>query len=159
MYYNRLRYYSPDEGMYISQDPIRLLGGNKLYGYVVNANYFIDPLGLIRTSMPKGGWNYYNMPKIDDMELHHVIPKSQIDHPAVKAAGYDVNKPSSLIYLPKEHGGYGNRSVHKGYSGDHSKYNKMMKAELDDILKTGKANNWSKQQYHDAIEKQRQGKD
>ena len=148
--YNRFRYYSPEIGNYISQDPIGLLGGANLYGYVNDISFFIDPLGL--KGMPKGGWNYGNMHPIKNMELHHVIPKSQIDHPAVKAAGFDVNKPSNLIYLPKEHGGYGNRSSHKGYSGDHSKYNKSMRAQLDEISRTGKANKWTKKQYQDAIE-------
>jgi len=34
LYYNRFRYYNPEDGQYISQDPIRTLGGNNLYGYV-----------------------------------------------------------------------------------------------------------------------------
>ena len=47
LYYNRLRYYSPDEGMYISQDPIRLAGNNpKLYGYVKDVNSWVDKFGL-----------------------------------------------------------------------------------------------------------------
>jgi RHS repeat-associated protein len=46
LYYNRFRYYSPEEGMYISQDPIRLDGGVALYGYVNDLNVYIDPLGL-----------------------------------------------------------------------------------------------------------------
>ena len=46
LYYNRFRYYSPDEGVYISQDPIRLLGGNNLYGYINDTNSYIDILGL-----------------------------------------------------------------------------------------------------------------
>lgn len=33
--YNRFRYYDPEQGNYISQDPIGLAGGNPtLYGYV-----------------------------------------------------------------------------------------------------------------------------
>ena len=32
--------------MYISQDPIRLLGGNNLYGYVSDTNYWVDTFGL-----------------------------------------------------------------------------------------------------------------
>jgi RHS repeat-associated protein len=32
LYYNRFRYYSPEEGMYISQDPIVLAGNNSLLG-------------------------------------------------------------------------------------------------------------------------------
>jgi RHS repeat-associated protein len=46
LYYNRFRYYSPEEGGYISQDPIGLLGGNKFYNYVNNPNNYIDVLGL-----------------------------------------------------------------------------------------------------------------
>ena len=44
--YNRFRYYSPQMGMYISQDPIRVDGGLCLYEYVHNTNYKIDVLGL-----------------------------------------------------------------------------------------------------------------
>ena len=47
LYYNRFRYYSLDEGMYISQDPIGLAAGNPtLYGYVFDSNTEIDPFGL-----------------------------------------------------------------------------------------------------------------
>ncbi|RIY35241.1 hypothetical protein CKY20_11060 [Capnocytophaga canis] len=46
--YNRFRYYSPDIGAYISQDPIGLLGNNPtLYGYVFDTNTWVDILGLI----------------------------------------------------------------------------------------------------------------
>ncbi len=47
--YNRFRYYSPDTGSYISQDPIGLWGGLKLYGYVKDINSWIDILGLSGT--------------------------------------------------------------------------------------------------------------
>lgn len=45
--YNRFRYYSPEEGVYISQDPIRLDGNcSTLYGYVKDPNIWIDIFGL-----------------------------------------------------------------------------------------------------------------
>lgn len=45
--YNRFRYYSPQMGMYVSQDPIGLAGGIlNLYGYVDDTNAWIDILGL-----------------------------------------------------------------------------------------------------------------
>lgn len=45
--YNRFRYYAPEWGMYISQDPIRLEAGlTNLYAYVHDTNGWIDPLGL-----------------------------------------------------------------------------------------------------------------
>lgn len=46
LYYNRFRYYAPEEGMYVSQDPIGLAGSLKLYSYLEDPNYLIDPLGL-----------------------------------------------------------------------------------------------------------------
>jgi RHS repeat-associated protein len=48
LYYNRFRYYSPEEGMYVTaQDPIRLKGGDRLYEYVHDPNVWMDPLGLV----------------------------------------------------------------------------------------------------------------
>ncbi|MDY5938610.1 MAG: RHS repeat-associated core domain-containing protein [Phocaeicola sp.] len=46
LYYNRFRYYDPNTGTYISQDPIGLQGGMQLYAYVHDSNSWIDPLGL-----------------------------------------------------------------------------------------------------------------
>ena len=46
LYYNRFRYYSPDEGMYLSQDPIRLNGGANLYAYIHDPNSWVDVFGL-----------------------------------------------------------------------------------------------------------------
>ena len=45
--YNRFRYYSPDSGMYISQDPIGLAGNNpNFYGYTFDCNTEVDVWGL-----------------------------------------------------------------------------------------------------------------
>ena len=62
LYYNRFRHYSPDEGMYISQDPIGLAAGNPtLYGYVFDSNTEIDPFGLdILYHYTKSVWNGRN---------------------------------------------------------------------------------------------------
>jgi RHS repeat-associated protein len=46
LFYNRYRYYNPNEGFYISQDPIRTLGGITLYSYVRETNSFVDVFGL-----------------------------------------------------------------------------------------------------------------
>ncbi|TKI69460.1 RHS repeat-associated core domain-containing protein [Lysinibacillus mangiferihumi] len=48
LYYNRFRYYDPEQGNYTQIDPIGLAGGNPtLYGYVSDLNAMIDPFGLI----------------------------------------------------------------------------------------------------------------
>ena len=52
--YNRFRYYSPESGTYISQDPIRLAGNNpNFYGYTFDCNTEVDVWGL---------------------DIHHIIP-------------------------------------------------------------------------------------
>lgn len=46
--YKEFRYYSPDSGTYISQDPIGLFSGEmNLYSYVNDSNTWIDPFGLL----------------------------------------------------------------------------------------------------------------
>ncbi|WP_152567104.1 RHS repeat domain-containing protein [Porphyromonas gulae] len=42
LYYNRFRYYSPDEGRYISQDPIGLEGGMNLNSHPLNRSLISD---------------------------------------------------------------------------------------------------------------------
>ncbi|MDY4250610.1 RHS repeat-associated core domain-containing protein, partial [Bacteroides pyogenes] len=57
--YNRFRYYSPNEGMYISQDPIGLAGGLNFYAYVHDSNLWIDALGLTGTYIFTDGTTSY----------------------------------------------------------------------------------------------------
>jgi RHS repeat-associated protein len=45
LHYNTFRYYDPQVGRFITQDPIGLSGGKNLYGYAPNANGWVDPLG------------------------------------------------------------------------------------------------------------------
>ncbi|MFD2909202.1 RHS repeat domain-containing protein [Flavobacterium ardleyense] len=47
LYYNRFRYYDPEEGRYISQDPIGLASGEfSFYNYVGDPNGWVDIFGL-----------------------------------------------------------------------------------------------------------------
>jgi RHS repeat-associated protein len=46
LYYNRFRYYDPEAGGYVSQDPIGLAGGSRPYGYVRDPLIVTDRLGL-----------------------------------------------------------------------------------------------------------------
>jgi RHS repeat-associated protein len=46
LHYNRFRYYDPDCGRFVSQDPIGLAGGSNLFMYAPNATGWTDPFGL-----------------------------------------------------------------------------------------------------------------
>lgn len=47
LYYNRFRYYDGQTGLYISQDPIGLAGGNStFYAFVHDSNSWVDIFGL-----------------------------------------------------------------------------------------------------------------
>lgn len=71
-YYNRYRYYNPEEGLYISKDPLSVLGGFNVYSYVHDPNSWIDAFGLanntpigdaaekhFRAVLNKNGWNVF----------------------------------------------------------------------------------------------------
>jgi RHS repeat-associated protein len=61
LYYNRFRYYDPESGEYVSQDPIRLLGGDRLHSYVEDPSIWVDPFGLKKACGAR--------------DLHHTIPR------------------------------------------------------------------------------------
>src|SRR3712207_6095014 len=87
LYYNRFRYYSPDTGTYISQDPIRLLSGeSNFYAYVKDTNMWLDIFGLSAT------------------HLHHTIPR-EVYNPR---SGKPAMLPEHLVNDPDIKGRAGN---------------------------------------------------
>ena len=46
LHYNLMRYYEPEAGRFVNQDPIGLWGGDNLYSFGNQVLDFIDPLGL-----------------------------------------------------------------------------------------------------------------
>ena len=46
LHYNFFRYYEPDVGRFVNQDPIGLMGGENLYAFAPNTQGWVDPLGL-----------------------------------------------------------------------------------------------------------------
>ncbi|GFZ63336.1 hypothetical protein PSE10C_52440 [Pseudomonas amygdali pv. eriobotryae] len=59
LHYNTFRYYDPEIGRFITQDPIGLLGGFNLYRYTPNPVRWTDPLGLVHELTP--GYNVYGL--------------------------------------------------------------------------------------------------
>ena len=46
LHYNFFRYYEPDAGRFVNQDPIGLMGGANLYAFASNVQGWVDPVGL-----------------------------------------------------------------------------------------------------------------
>ena len=57
LHYNTFRYYDPEIGRFITQDPIGLAGGYNLYRYAPNPNTWIDPWGWAFKSVNFEGSN------------------------------------------------------------------------------------------------------
>jgi len=115
LHYNRFRYYDPDVGRFVFQDPIGLLGGDNLYQYAPNPSGWVDVFGLACWGdlLIKAGF-----PKPKDMENphgHHIIFKGDFERiPDMKAAlersrsvveqyGIDpVNDVRALMWAPNK---------------------------------------------------------
>ena len=63
LHYNRFRYYDSDVGMFISRDPIGLMGGSNVFQYAPNPVMWIDPWGLAKvnrnSNSAKGKYELY----------------------------------------------------------------------------------------------------
>jgi uncharacterized protein RhaS with RHS repeats len=93
---------SPEEGMYISQDPIRLAGNNPtLYGYVKDVNSWIDIFGLAADS------NVVFSPEI--LHPKTVTPDNPTGIYTVEASGYYGTDKASL---------YGKAKLKESFDGN-----------------------------------------
>ena len=52
LHYNLFRYYEPEAGRFVNQDPIGLMGGENLYQFALNVQRWIDPKGLAVFAIP-----------------------------------------------------------------------------------------------------------
>ncbi|HIH2750052.1 TPA: RHS repeat-associated core domain-containing protein, partial [Burkholderia lata] len=124
LHYNTFRFYDPDVGRFINQDPIGLLGGDNLYQYAPNPVRWLDPWGL-------AVGDYGQMPSYRGWQLHHNIPQNLADHPVIIESGYDVNTSRNITRLPTSSSVDPTRTVHRGM---HTQaYNDMVESGLDRI--------------------------
>jgi RHS repeat-associated protein len=82
LHYNTFRYYDPEVGRFITQDPIGLYGGLNVYHYVSNPTAWIDPLGW----MP-WAWN-------PDGMGHHMIPRGKANSVGLNELGTKLKTPT-----------------------------------------------------------------
>ena len=110
LYYNRLRYYDPNTGSYISQDPIRLMGESPtLQGYVENTNNWVDPLGLmpLRGGTTKGGIPRNSTDRLKrygpaSMREHHLIPQEMLKDKGFMQQSNNLTHGNGIDYLYRQ---------------------------------------------------------
>jgi RHS repeat-associated protein len=110
LYYNRFRYYSPETGLYLSQDPIGLLGNNpNFYAYVHDSNSWVDVFGL------------YNGEGVRDLDAYHIFHNHQLNQ-----SEYTLND--------KEHFSKANETLHKKFER-HPEFAAKMEKKYPGITK------------------------
>lgn len=132
LHYNRFRYYDPDVGRFVSQDPIGLAGGENLYQYAPNPILWTDPHGLKSTYVRN--WERANGQQLPDgYKVHHIIPQSLVNEAKAVCKGFNVHDSSNLIALPGRAGvqpasgsGFGSTN----HFGAHAGYNEAVRAAL-----------------------------
>ena len=89
LHYNFFRYYEPDAGRFVNQDPIGLMGGANPYQFASNITEWIDPLGLVKSSQ-SGGLNW-NWKGVGDRQAHVIDNHGSVN----------PNKPKQSIFKQK----------------------------------------------------------
>ncbi|MET3052349.1 RHS repeat-associated core domain-containing protein [Pseudomonas alkylphenolica] len=110
LHYNTFRYYDPEVGRFVTQDPIGLQGGINLYKYAMNPVVWIDPWGLTCSSDAKALRE--NMVAAGKSEpsfknsAHHIVMSNSTDVRMVALQGkmkdldIDINTAHNGIFLP-----------------------------------------------------------
>ena len=142
LHYNFFRYYEPDAGRFVNQDPIGLMGGENLYWFAPNAQDWVDPLGesgyKLRLSMesqnmfrPNSSW-----------QTHHLIPqavwkenKAFFNAIGMKGKGLGRDSWTNGLYMPSTEADARSSLREFFHRGSHNNYNDSVSRELKKIRK------------------------
>nr|WP_254220244.1 RHS repeat-associated core domain-containing protein [Burkholderia multivorans] len=103
LHYNTFRFYDPDVGRFINQDPIGLYGGGNLYAYGPNSQQWVDPWGWcsvkLSNNMEKSG-----VTRPANSAAHHIVGDTAKEAAPARAIlskyGIDVDSELNGVFLP-----------------------------------------------------------
>ena len=100
--YNRFRYYHPETGRYISEDPIKLLGGFNVFAYVGDTNAWVDLLGLAEEFEigTYGGLNGKEHAG-DGLDAHELLQSAWLKNNHNIKRGSGISNENPAIALPR----------------------------------------------------------
>ncbi|MNM88814.1 putative deoxyribonuclease RhsC [compost metagenome] len=97
LHYNTFRYYDPEVGRFITQDPIGLRGGANFYAYVPTPTLWIDPLGWV--PWEKNGFeSWFNSASVQDV----IDNKKGVEEALRKPGGKHEMFPVSIASKARE---------------------------------------------------------
>ena len=85
LHYNLMRYYEPEAGRFVNQDPIGLLGGYNLYQFAPNVQAWIDVWGLSTLSEVQQKVNFILEEHLPD--IRKIGPNASIGYRGSVASG------------------------------------------------------------------------
>ncbi|CAM2005228.1 RHS repeat-associated core domain-containing protein [Acanthopleuribacter pedis] len=99
LYYNAYRYYDPELGRYIGQDPIGLDGGLNAYVYTADPLRETDPLGLCRSHLNATSWQHFQQVTTgwftNKNNYMGDVPANPTHHRTFAASGWQVYRNTS----------------------------------------------------------------
>ncbi|WP_437782823.1 DUF6531 domain-containing protein [Sorangium sp. So ce1097] len=100
LYYNRYRYYSPELGLYISEDPLRTGAGLHLYTYAADPLVSIDPLGLVSLfGILRYGHRFH---RGDGLDAHEFLQNAWLEeHGLIRRRGQGLSRHNPAIGIPE----------------------------------------------------------
>ena len=140
LHYNLMRYYEPEAGRFVNQDPIGLLGGENLYQFAPNTQEWIDPLGesgyRLRKSMESQGM----FRPASSWQTHHLIPqavwkenKAFFNSIGMKGKGLGRDSWTNGLYMPSTEADARSSLREFFHRGSHEKYSNEVRDVLKDI--------------------------
>ncbi len=127
LHYNTFRYYDPEVGRFVTQDPIGLSGGTNLYHYAANPYGWIDPWG----------WMAFWKPLKPDGMGHHPFPRAHANTHGFPELGTKLDSPS---WFPNEVAGSDelHKEFHEAIKKEGVPFNKKFSGTSDELV--GKLN-------------------